>query len=268
MTSKEEVRAFWERHPCGEVYADGEDRQAQLDAQAAERYRLEPYLEPFARFQEGRGRKVLAIGVGMGADHFRWAQANPQLLVGIDLTRRAVEITTERLAIHGLKSSLFVADAEALPFRDAAFDIVYSWGVLHHSPDTQAAVDEVYRVLRPGGTARVLMYNRYSLVGAMLWIRYGLLSGRPNRSLSEIYSQQLESPGTQAFTVPEAIKIFARFSLARVWTRLSMGDLLEGAAGQRHNGRLLRAAKAVWPRWLLRRVAQRYGLALMIEATK
>ena len=147
---KEQVHNFWNAQSCGESYAILENH-VDLERQAAERYRLEPYLEPFARFEEGNGLDVLEIGVGMSADHLRWARSGPRRLCGIDLTERAIQFTRQRLTSHGLASELQEADAENLPFENAIFDLVYSWGVLHHSPDTQRAFNEVARVLKRGG---------------------------------------------------------------------------------------------------------------------
>jgi SAM-dependent methyltransferase len=267
-TSKSDVRDFWDAAACGEVYADGPSLADQLATQARIRYELEPYLAPFARFDDGRDKDVLEIGVGMGADHLRWARSRPRSLTGVDLTPRAVELTRQRLGLAGLASELRVADAENLPFPDASFDLVYSWGVLHHSPDTPRAIAEVRRVLRPGGTARVMIYHKWSIVGLMLWARYGLLAGRPTTSLSEIYATHLESPGTKAYTVDEARELFAAFRAVHARSILSFGDLLEGEVGQRHRGRALAMAKRLWPRRALRRLAPRYGLALLIDAER
>ena len=140
--------------------------------------------------------------------------------------------------------------------------------MLHHSPNTPKAIDEVWRVLRPGGSARVMIYHTYSMVGYMLWMRYALLAGRPGRTLADIYAQHLESPGTKAYTVDEARKLFARFSEVRVETVLTHGDLLTSAAGQRHLGLLLTIARAVWPRWLIRTFLPGHGLFLLARATK
>jgi SAM-dependent methyltransferase len=265
---KESVRAFWDAASCGEVYAAGGDLRERLEAHASARYALEPYIFSFARFPEGRGRDVLEIGVGMGADHLEWAKAEPSSLTGIDLTARGVEFTRARLAMAGRASDLRVADAEALPFPDASFDLVYSWGVLHHSPDTPRAIREVHRVLRPGGTARVMIYHTYSLVGYMLWLRFALLAGRPTLSLADLYARHLESPGTKAYSIGEARAMFSAFRRTSAWSQLSFGDLLEGAVGQRHRGLVLSTAKALWPRWLLRRVLRRHGLMLLVEAVK
>jgi SAM-dependent methyltransferase len=237
----------------------------QLEAQARARYELEPYIFEFARFDEGRGRDVLEIGVGMGADHLEWAKESPRSLTGIDLTPRAIELTRARLDTYGLTSSLECGDAECLPFPDESFDVVYSWGVLHHSPDTPRTVAEVYRVLRPGGVARVMIYHRWSITGYLLWLRYGMLSGR---GLSEVYARYLESPGTKAYTVDEAERLFEQFDNVSARSQLSFGDLLRGAVGQRHDGMLLRVAKRLWPRAIIRRVLSRHGLMLLVEAQK
>ena len=267
-TSKQEVREFWNRASCGEVYARGDSPAQQYDAHARARYALEPYIPRFARFAEGRDRDVLEVGVGMGADHAEWARSAPRSLTGVDLTPRAVEHTRTRLGLLGLESRLEVAGAGRLPLPDASFDIVYSWGVLHHSPDPARAVADVRRVLRPGGVARVMLYHTHALVGYMLWTRYALLAGRPGRTLADVYAAHLESPGTKAYTVDEGRALFAEFSAARVWSELSFGDLLQGGVGQRHQGPLLSVARALWPRWLLRRVAAGHGLMLLVEATR
>lgn len=264
---KKEVHDFWNEASCGEqLYLDGSDESGYL-AQMRKRYELEPFIESFARFEEARDLDVLEIGVGLGADHQRFANAGARL-TGIDLTARAVEHTRRRFELFGLRSDLRVADAECLPFDEESFDVVYSWGVLHHSPNTARAIDEVWRVLRRGGVAKIMIYHKHSLVGYMLWLRYGLLVGKPWRGLSNIYARYLESPGTKAYTVDEARALFGKFAKARISTVLTHGDLLESEAGQRHRGWLLSTAKRIWPRQFLRWALPGHGLFMLIEARK
>lgn len=265
---KTAVRQYWDAAPCGEVYAKGEDLRQRLESQALARYRLEPYLAGFARFEDAQGRDVLEIGVGMGCDHLEWARSEPRSLTGVDLTPAAIGWTRRRLGAFGLSSALLVGDAERLPFADASFDLIYSWGVLHHSPRTEEAVAEIHRLLRPGGNARVMLYHARSVVGYLLWLRYGLMRGRPWRSLQSIYSEQLESPGTKAYTVSRARTMFGAFRDVDARVSLSFGDLLQGAVGQRHGGALLSIARAIWPRWLIRACLRRHGLYLLIDAVK
>lgn len=257
-TDKQQVHDFWNEASCGEdLYLPGLDREA-YEAQARKRYELEPYILEFAGFDRARGMQVLEIGVGLGADHQRFSQAGADL-TGIDLTERAVEHTARRLAAFGLSSKLAVGDAERLEFSDESFDCVYSWGVLHHSPNTPKAVSEVWRILRRGGRASVMIYHKWSLVGFMLWIRYALLGLRPWLSLSDLYARYLESPGTKAYSIAEARRLFSHFSEVSICTVLTHGDLLESMAGQRHQGALLSLARNIWPRALIKRHLSRTG---------
>jgi SAM-dependent methyltransferase len=264
---KESVRDFWNEAACGEtLYLKNLSREG-FEEQAQQRYRLEPYIIDFAGFDGVKGKRLLEIGVGLGAEHERFAEAGAELY-GIDLTERAIEHTRHRLSIYGLASKLAVGDAEQLEFQNEWFDIVYSWGVLHHTPDTPKAIEEVWRVLKPGGIARVMIYHKYSLVGFMLWVRYALFKLRPWLRLSDIYDRHLESPGTKAYSVKEAGELFAGFREVHIQVILGHGDLLESDVGQRHQGLLLSLARKLWPRSILKRFFSGYGLGMFIEAKK
>ncbi|CAM8625120.1 SmtA SAM-dependent methyltransferases [Burkholderiales bacterium] len=267
MTTKLQVHDFWNEASCGEdLYLTTNDK-AGYSAQSAERYRLEPFILTFADFESAKDMKVLEIGVGLGADHQRFAEAEADLH-GIDLTERAVEHTRQRLKLFGLSSHLAVGDAENLDFENETFDWVYSWGVLHHSPNTSLAIQELFRVLKRGGRAKVMMYHKWSIVGVMLWLRYALLAGKPWRSLRSVYAEHLESPGTKAYSIAEARQLFAEFTDVRISTPLGHGDLLESDVGQRHRGLALTLAKKLWPRWFIRHFLPGAGLGMMIEARK
>lgn len=264
---KKQVRDFWNEASCGEALLLPQNDQAGYEEQAKARYALEPYILEFARFNVTSGQMVLEIGVGLGADHQQFAQAGAELW-GIDLTERAIEHTQRRMQAFGLSSNLAVGDAENLEFEDGKFDLVYSWGVLHHSPNTPKAVAEVLRVTKPGGRARIMIYHTWSMVGLMLWLRYALLRLRPWTSMAEIYARYLESPGTKAYSITEARKLFAAFGDVKIQTVLTHGDLLESGAGQRHQGGLLNIARRIWPRPLIRRFFPGAGLFMLIEAVK
>ena len=261
------VRDFWEEASCGEkLYLSGHEKEHFL-RQAAIRYELEPYVLDFAEFHRHKNQRVLEIGVGLGADHQQFAEAGANLY-GVDLTKRAVYNTSKRFEGLGLKSSLSVADAETLPFNDKSFDTVYSWGVLHVTPDTPKAINEVFRILKPGGVAKIMIYHKYSMVGYMLWLRYALLRFRPTMSLKEVYYKYLESEGTKAYTKAEARELFANFKDLKVEIFLTHGDLLTSSAGQRHEGLALSIARRIWPRWIIKKVFSNHGLFMAITGTK
>ncbi len=201
--TKEQVRSFWSRTPCGSWDATAPEGTAEYFAQIeARRYELEPFIPDLADFASTRGQAVLEIGVGLGTDHVQFARAGADLH-GVDLTERGVELVRGRLELEGLSSQLQVADAEQLPFADASFDYVYSWGVLHHTPDTRQAMREAMRVLRPGGRLCVMVYARHAWVSYGLWLRHGPLSRRPFRSIADVLYHHMESLGTKGYTKRE-----------------------------------------------------------------
>jgi ubiquinone/menaquinone biosynthesis C-methylase UbiE len=206
---KDQVRGFWSRTPCGSKDATApEGTPEYFEEIEIRRYELEPFIPEFAGFEHTGGLEVLEIGVGLGTDHVRFARAGARL-TGVDLTERSVDLVRRRLELEGLKSHLQVADAESLPFPANSFDLVYSWGVLHHTPNTSKAVSEAVRVLRPGGRICVMVYSRHSWVSYGLWTRNGPLSGRPLRSLADVLYHHMESLGTKAYTKRELRRMFA-----------------------------------------------------------
>lgn len=207
--TKEQVRRYWSRTPCGSWDATAPEGTAEYyDQIEARRYELEPFIKRFAQFESTGGQTVLEIGVGLGTDHVQFARARADLH-GIDLTERSVELVRKRLELEGLESQLQVADAERLPFAEGSFDVVYSWGVLHHTPDTHQTVAEAIRVLRPGGRICVMLYARHAWVSYGLWLRHAPLSRRPLRSIADVLHHHMESLGTKGFTKREARRMFA-----------------------------------------------------------
>jgi ubiquinone/menaquinone biosynthesis C-methylase UbiE len=211
---KDAVRAYWEERPCGSGLTEAEAGSDQYfaDIEAA-KDDLEPYVHEFAQFPAWSGRDVLEIGCGLGTDTVRFARAGARI-TGVDLTDTAVELTRRRLEAESLDGVARQADAEELPFADASFDLVYSWGVLHHTPDTRRAVREAHRVLRPNGEARIMLYNSRSLFALGVWLRRGLIQ---RRSLTEALAT-VESPGTKGYTKAELDELFAPFASVQIET--------------------------------------------------
>jgi ubiquinone/menaquinone biosynthesis C-methylase UbiE len=201
--TKERVRRFWNRTPCGSLDATAPEGTPEYYRQIElRRYEREPFIHQYADFASAGGLTVLEIGVGMGTDHMQFARAGAELH-GIDLTDRAIALVRRRLDHEGLSSQLLVADAERLPYESASFDVVYSWGVLHHTPNTPQAFAEAIRVLRPEGRLCAMVYARHAWVSYGLWARNGPLKGRPLRPLSDVLHHHMESVGTKGFTKRE-----------------------------------------------------------------
>ena len=264
---KRRVAAHWEAEPCGTRGIEAADRLAFFHGVEAERYAQEPFIREFAGFASARGRRVLEIGVGAGSDYVNWLRAGAHA-IGVDLTAAAVRLTRERCTLEGFAPALSRTDCESLPFADASFDVAYSYGVIHHAPDTVKAVAEIRRVLKPGGVARVMIYHAPSITGLLLWTVHCLLRLRPWRSPRWAVAHYLESPGTKVYTLREARALFGAFSTVRVRTVLGSGDLLLMRRSEKYGRALARLAWRLYPRWAVRLAGDRFGLGLLIEAVK
>ena len=159
---KERVRAFWQAHPCGTKFSDAAMGTREFfERVEAHRYAKEWHIPEAANFAAARGLRVLEIGCGLGTDGAQFALAGANY-IGVDLTEASVGLARKKFELSGLPGEFRVADAEKLDFADESFDLVYSHGVLHHTPDTKQAVREIHRVLKPGGRAIVMLYHHGS----------------------------------------------------------------------------------------------------------
>lgn len=192
--------------------------------------------------------------------------------VGMDLTAGGLRHTHRRLKALCSRQgyNLVQGDAENLAFQDNSFDLVYSWGVLHHTPDTDRAFGEAIRVLKPGGEIKAMVYHANSWTGWMLWARYGLLRLRPFTSVRRCVYERLESPGTKVYTPAEAKRLLKSngFTDIQTSTKLGPGDLLEIRPSRRYQGRIYGAVWSLYPRWFIRLMGDRFGLYLLLTARK
>ena len=271
-TAKQQVREHWEKETCGTRYGVSDDIILYYRRIREIRARLEPWIEPFQGAPQWTGKRVLEIGVGAGSDFLAWVRAGA-IATGVDLTQAAIKRTKEHLASENVNLStvtLHVADAEHLPFDEGSFDLVYSYGVLHHTPDTMAALQEARRVLAPGGALRVMLYHYPSWTAWLLWAVHCLGRLRPFVSPRLAVFEHLESPGTRCYTVAEAHGLLssAGFADIRASIHLGPGDMLAIEPSMRYRSPMYRLLRLVYPRPLIRLFGNRLGIIMLIDATK
>lgn len=211
------------------------------------RYRTQWHIPAFAGFAEAAGRRVLEIGCGDGADGVMFARHGARY-TGIDSSPEALRRAREHFAAEGAEGELRQDDAQLLRFADASFDLVYAFDVLHALPLPWVAIDEIFRVLRPGGAAKVMLLHRSSAqyYGRILRAACTVLARRKSWSADRArLSKHLGEPfepyyenflregwrglsadrlaGVRACTKRDALALFARFSSARAWCAPGMG---------------------------------------------
>ncbi|HEV8588379.1 MAG TPA: class I SAM-dependent methyltransferase [Pyrinomonadaceae bacterium] len=289
---KERVRAFWQQHPCGTKFSDVEQGSPEFFARIeAHRYAKEWHIPAAADFAGARGLRVLEIGCGIGTDGAQFSEAGADY-TGVDLTEAAIELARNNLKTRDLRGEFRVADAENLDFPDESFDLVYSHGVLHHTPDIVAAVGEVHRVLKPGGRAIVMLYHRGSYnyrIGIRILRRAGasllksesgirlvhVLTAEPESSLQE-HAAALRASRNGHFSAAELLNQStdgAGNPLARVYSRRDARELFKAFRKLELrtyflNKRFIPIIGNLLPRPIESALASRWGWHLWIYATK
>ena len=183
------------RHPVGtrEFFADLEDY----------RYDKLHYLPRLVDFDGYRGRDLLEVGCGIGTDLVRFAKGGA-IVTGIDLSKTAIDLARGNLESNGVSArELRVANAEALPYPDASFDVVYGHGVLQYTADAGRLVRECHRVLRAGGEAIFMVYNRISWLNAMA-------------KLTNVALEHEDAPVLKKYSIAEFRRLLEPFGQVRV----------------------------------------------------
>lgn len=226
-----------------------------------------PFTKLF-NFKKYKGKKVLEIGCGMGCMAMNWAQQGATVSA-VDLNPVAIEQTKKRFHLFNLQATIQEMDGRSLDFPDNYFDYVYSWGVLHHSPDLQRSIDEVLRVLKPGGRTGVMLYHRNSLL-YFYTVKYleGFLH-LENRFLTEIElasrygdgDREEGNPYTWPITKKEAFQIFKKFS--HIKTTI-LGSDIEYSLDLAFP----RLGSWIIPKALRDALGRRWGWSLWIQAQK
>ena len=175
--AQDRVRAYWNDKPCDSELSslNSLTREYFLDIQR-QRYELQPHILDVLSGIDWNGKQVLEIGTGVGTDA-RQIIGKGGRYTGINIDQGSTAATTAALRVFSLPGIALQCNATSLDFADDTFDVVYSFGVLHHIPEAAKAVAEIHRVLKPGGELLVMLYNRTSinyLVEIMLLRKLGL----------------------------------------------------------------------------------------------
>jgi ubiquinone/menaquinone biosynthesis C-methylase UbiE len=209
------------------------------------------YLPHVVRFPSYSGQRLLEIGCGAAIDLVRFAR-DGAVVTGVDLAETSIELARQNFAHAGLTAELCVMNGEALQFGDETFDVVYAHGVLQYTADAQKMVDEIYRVLRPGGQVVCMVYNKYSWLNAL-------------SKLMKVELEHEDAPVLQKYSVWEFKELLRSFRQVRIVPeRFPVETRLHQGLKARLYNRLFVRAFASLPRALVRPT----GWHLMAFATK
>ena len=218
---KEQTQDQWDSDPAGSHYVKNAKQHTLQWFKEAEAYRYgeyAPWMPKTMEFALHEGKDLLEVGGGMGTDLCQFA-LNGARVTDLDLSAGHLALARENFELRGLKGKFIHHDAEDLPFPDESYDVVYSNGVIHHTPNTRRVVEEMFRVLRPGGRVLVMVYARHSLhYWRNLFRDLALKQGQIEKySIGEIMSRHAElgenaKPLVKVYSKQELKKLFKQFT--------------------------------------------------------
>lgn len=211
----EEVRDYWNRRPCNIRHSKQPvGSKEYFDEVEARKYFVEPHIPGFADFERWRGKKVLEIGCGIGTDTINFARAGADVTVA-ELSDESMKVAEQRAEVFGLDDRIAFSNGDAeeltsfVPVEPK--DLVYSFGVIHHSPHPERILEQATSYMKPGGTLKVMVYNRRSWKVFWMVLKYGHGDFRKAQALIAEHSEaQFGSPVTYAYTRGELVEILAR----------------------------------------------------------
>jgi 2-polyprenyl-3-methyl-5-hydroxy-6-metoxy-1,4-benzoquinol methylase len=274
-----ESQGWWETNPMSydwhgtlqaqegtREFYDGIDRRFFTSSSF---YRGKRPFERWIPFDRLKGKRVLEIGCGLGAHAQLLSEAECDLTC-IDLTAKGVTNTRQRLNLRGLHADVRQMDAERMDFPDREFDFVWSWGVIHHSADTERIVRNVFRVLKPGGEFRLMVYHRRSISG-LYWLARGLFAGKffEGMSVQQVLSFYTDGYLARFYTRRELRELLMHCGFSQVDTQvLGQKSELLPLPGKGVSGRVKRALLRIFPDGLAERALSVAGYFLFAIARK
>jgi SAM-dependent methyltransferase len=227
MVDIDDVRGYWDKNPLSSQaiphplhtpeYFDFYDKMRERNESVEFSYRLHEYRD-FA------GKKVLDVGSGNGYVLSRYALEGADVY-GVDITPTGIDLCRRRFELMNLEGNFTVASAEALPFEDETFDCVCSIGVVHHTPDTEKALDEIHRVLKPGGRVILMVYHRNSALYQFKFRLERLLTGKSMQQLvNEV--DGIGNPKGDVYSRAEFARLLDRYDDVDMFVGLLQGWML------------------------------------------
>jgi SAM-dependent methyltransferase len=215
----EKVREFWDKRPCNIRHSPKPvGTREYFDEVERRKYFVEPHIPGFAQFNRWKGKKVLEIGCGIGTDAVNFARAGADY-TGVELSPKSLELTMKRFEVYGLKGRFYLGNAEELSkfVPVEPYDLIYSFGVIHHTPHPEKVFEEIKKYCKPDTEIRVMLYSKWSWKVFWIIFKYGKGAFWRADELIRTYSEaQTGCPVTYVYSFRDIRRIMADFEIVEM----------------------------------------------------
>jgi 2-polyprenyl-3-methyl-5-hydroxy-6-metoxy-1,4-benzoquinol methylase len=216
------VRDYWNKRPCNIRHSDKPvGTREYFDEVEARKYYVEPHIPRFAEFDRWKGKKVLEIGCGIGTDTINFARAGAEV-TAVDLSDKSLEVARQRAEVYGLQDRVrfYCGNAEELStfMPVETYDLVYSFGVIHHTPHPERVIEQMRHFVKPGSTVKVMVYHRWSWKVLWIILTYGKSQfWRLDEHVARHSEAQTGCPVTYTYSHQSLTRLLAPFQVTEVW---------------------------------------------------
>ncbi len=220
MEAIQTVKDYWDRRPCNIRHSPAPiGTKDYFDQVEARRYFIEPHIPAFANFEKWKGKKVLEVGCGIGTDSINFARAGADLTV-VDVSGKSLIICKQRFDVYGLKAKFYLANVEELSANIPIepYDLIYSFGVIHHTPNPSLAIQELKKFCGPQTQLRLMLYSKWCWKVFWIITKYGHGAFWKANELIAKYSEAQEGcPYTSFYSKRDVRKLLTGFKIEKLW---------------------------------------------------
>jgi 2-polyprenyl-3-methyl-5-hydroxy-6-metoxy-1,4-benzoquinol methylase len=269
----QEVEAFWNARPCNIKHAkEVIGSREYFDEVEKRKFFVEPHLVNFADFPSVKDKKVLEIGCGIGTTTIQFAQAGAKKITAVDLSEKSLAIAKQRAAVYGFTHKIDFCHANAeelsksLPVEH--YDLIFSFGVIHHTPHPEKVLDQMQAYLDPNGIIKIMVYYRYSWKAIWILLKYGRFKFWKLPELVATYSEaQSGCPITYTYTKKSARELLYAKGFQTI--KMQVDHIFPYRIPDYVQFRYVKVGYFRWmPQWLFRALEKKLGWHLCITAKK